>query len=106
MTGDARCRAGEIWYEYARVDDHTMVVTFASQGPPWGVFDHVEVGETDTGLTITLYHGPDPDADPDEPCDGPPDRVFDVEVPLSHPFVPEEDVRTAARPRRSARRPR
>jgi hypothetical protein len=81
-----------IWYEYGSVDDHTMLVTFGSQGPPCEVLDHVEVDETDTRLTITLYHGRDPDADPDEPCDGPPDRVFDVEVPLSRPFVPEEDV--------------
>jgi hypothetical protein len=81
-----------IWYEYGRVDDRTMLLTFASQGPPCEVLDHVEVDETDTRLTITLYHGRDPDADPDEPCDGPPDRVFDVEVPLSGPFSPEEDV--------------
>jgi hypothetical protein len=81
-----------IWYEYGSVDDHTMLLTFASQGPPCEVLDHVEVDETDTRLTITLYHGRDPDADPDEPCDGPPDRVFDVEVPLSRPFVLEEDV--------------
>jgi hypothetical protein len=81
-----------IWYEYGSVGDHTMLVTFASQGPPCEVLDHVEVDETDTRLTITLHHGRDPDTDPGEPCDGPPDRVFDVEVPLSRPFVFEEDV--------------
>jgi hypothetical protein len=81
-----------IWYEYGSVDDHTMLLTFASQGPPCEVLDHVEVDETGNRLTITLYHGRDPDADRDEPCDGTPDRVFDVEVPLSRPFVLEQDV--------------
>jgi hypothetical protein len=81
-----------IWYEYGSVDDHTMLLTFASQGPPCEVLDHVEVDDTDTRLTITLYHGRDPDADPDETCDGPPGQVFDVEVPLSRPFVLEQDV--------------
>ena len=82
----------QIWYEYGSVDDHTMLLTFASQGPPCQVLDHVEVDQTDTRVTITLYHGRDPDLDPNEPCDGPPDRVFDVEVPLSRPFVLELDM--------------
>jgi hypothetical protein len=81
-----------IWYAYGTLDDRTMVVTFASQGPPCEVLDRVEVDETDTRLTITLYHGRDPDADADVACDGRPDRVFDVEVPLSRPFVLEVDV--------------
>jgi hypothetical protein len=81
-----------IWLAYGTVDERTMLLTFASQGPPCEVLDHVEVDETDTRLTITLYHGRDPDADPDEPCDGPPDRAFDVEVPLSRPFEFEVDV--------------
>jgi hypothetical protein len=81
-----------IWYEYGSVDEHTMLVTFASQGPPCEVLDRVEVDETDTRLTITLYHGRDPNIDPDEPCAGQPDRVFNVEVPLARPFVFEEDV--------------
>lgn len=81
-----------IWFEYGRVDDHTMLLTFASQGPPCEVLDRIEVDETDTRLTITLYQGRDPEADPSEPCDGRPDRVFDVEVPLSRPFELEVDV--------------
>jgi hypothetical protein len=81
-----------IWYQYETLDDRTMVVTFASQGPPCEVLDRVEVDETDTRLTITLYHGRDPDADADVACDGGPDRAFDVEVPLSRPFVFEVDV--------------
>jgi hypothetical protein len=81
-----------IWYAYGTVDEHTMLLTFASQGPPCEVLDRYEVDETDTRLTITLYHGRDPDAAPDERCDGSPDRVFDVEVPLSRPFVFEQDV--------------
>ncbi len=81
-----------IWYEYGTLDEHTMLLTFASQGPPCEVLDRVEVDETETRLTITLYHGRDPDADPDDPCEGPPDRVFDVEVPLSRPFVSETHV--------------
>jgi hypothetical protein len=81
-----------IWYEYGSLDEHTMLLTFASRGPPCEVLDHVEVDETDTRLTITLYHGRDPNTNPDQPCDGPPDRVYDVEVPLSRPFEFEEDV--------------
>lgn len=81
-----------IWYEHGRVDDRTLAVTFASQGPPCEVLDRVEVDETDTRITVTLYHGRDPDLDPDEPCDGPPDRVFDVAVPLSREFIFEVDV--------------
>jgi hypothetical protein len=81
-----------IWYEYGTVDDRTMLLTFASQGPPCEVLDRVEVDELDTRLTITLYHGRDPAVDHDEPCDGPPDRVFDVEVPLARPFEFEVDV--------------
>ena len=77
----------QIWYEYGRLDDRTMLVTFASQGPPCEVLDHIEVDETYTRLTITLYHGRDPDLDPNEPCDGPPDRVFDVAVPFSRDFI-------------------
>ena len=78
-----------IWYEYGRGDDaRTMLVTFASQGPPCEVLDSFEVDEVGTRVTITLYHGRDPDADPDHPCDGPPDRVFQVAVPLegNHDF--------------------
>jgi hypothetical protein len=78
-----------IWYQIETVDDHTMLLTFPSQGPPCEVLDRFEVDETDTRLTITLYHGRDPDAG--EPCDGGPDRVFAVEVPLSRPFVHEVD---------------
>jgi hypothetical protein len=81
-----------IWYEYGTLDEHTMLVTFASQGPPCEVLDRVEVDQTETRLTITLSHGRDPDADPGDPCDGRPDRVFDVEVPLFRPFVFEVDV--------------
>jgi hypothetical protein len=81
-----------IWYAYGTVDDHTMWLTFANQGPPCEVLDRYEVDEVDTRLTITLYHGRDPDADPAEPCDGRPDRTFQVEVPLSRPFVLEQDV--------------
>jgi len=81
-----------IWYETASVDARTLLVTFASQGPPCEVLDRVEVDETDTRITVTLYHGRDPAADPVEPCDGPPDRVFSVEVPLSRDFVFEVDV--------------
>jgi hypothetical protein len=80
-----------IWWEYGALDDHTMLVTYASQGPPCEVLDRVEVDETDLRLTITLYQGRDPDADPDEPCDGP-SRVFDVEVPLSGPHEPSGDI--------------
>jgi hypothetical protein len=82
----------QIWYETGSVDDRTVAVTFASQGPPCEVLDRVEVDETDTRVTITLYHGRDPDLDPNEPCDGPPDRVFEVEVPLSRDFIFEVDV--------------
>jgi hypothetical protein len=72
-----------IWYEYGRGDDpRTMLVTFASQGPPCEVLDSFEVDEAGTRVTITLYHGRDPDADPDHPCDGPPDLVYQVAVPL------------------------
>lgn len=72
-----------IWYEYGRGDDsRTMLVTFASQGPPCEVLDSFEVEEVGSRVTITLYHGRDPDADPDQPCDGPPDRTFQVAVPL------------------------
>ena len=82
-----------IWHEYGGLDDdRSMLVTFASQGPPCEVLDRFEVDQTDTRLTITLYHGRDPDADPGEPCDGPPDRVFQVEVPLPRAFVFEQDV--------------
>jgi hypothetical protein len=73
-----------IWYEYGGVDDRTLLVTFASQGPPCEVLDSIEVDETETRVTVTLYHGRDPSSDPGEPCDGRPDRVFDVEVPLEH----------------------
>jgi hypothetical protein len=84
----------QVWYEYGAAwdDPRTIAVTFASQGPPCEVLDRVEVDETDTRVTITLYHGRDPEADPDEPCDGPPDRAFEVAVPLSREFVFEEDV--------------
>jgi hypothetical protein len=72
-----------IWYEYARGDDpRTILVTFASQGPPCEVLDSFEVHETGTRVTITLYHGRDPHADPNDPCDGPPDQVSRVAVPL------------------------
>ena len=72
-----------IWLEYARGDDpSTMLVTFASQGPPCEVLDSFEVDEGGSRVTITLFHGRDPDADPDHPCDGPPDRIFQVAVPL------------------------
>jgi hypothetical protein len=82
----------QIWYEHGSVDARTLSVTFASQGPPCEVLDRVEVDETDTRITVTLYHGRDPEHGPDEPCDGPPDRVFDVEVPLSRDYDFEEDV--------------
>ena len=82
----------QIWYEYGGDDPRAIAVAFANQGPPCEVLDHVEVDETDTRVTITLYHGRDPEADPDEPCDGPPDRVFEVTVPLSRDFVFEQDV--------------
>jgi hypothetical protein len=49
-------------------DPSTMVVTFASQGPPCEVLDSFEVDEVGTRVTITLFHGRDPDADPDHPC--------------------------------------
>jgi hypothetical protein len=81
-----------IWFEYGRVDEHTMLLTFPSQGPPCEVLDRIEVDETDTRLTITLYQGRDPESDPNEACDGRLDRVFDVEVPLSRPFELEVDV--------------
>lgn len=83
-----------IWFEWAadRNDPRNMAMTFANQGPPCEVLDHFEVDETDTRVTVTLYHGRDPDADADEPCDGPPDRVFEVVVPLSRDFVFEVDV--------------
>jgi hypothetical protein len=72
-----------IWLEYGGGDDpDAMLVTFASQGPPCEVLDSFEVDEAGTTVTITLYHGRDPDADPDLPCDGPPDRAFRVSVPL------------------------
>jgi hypothetical protein len=58
-----------------------MLLTFASQGPPCEVLDRVEVDETDTRLTITLYHGRDPDAVPDESVPDP--YRLDVEHPRS-----------------------
>jgi hypothetical protein len=79
------------WWEYGALDDHTMLVTYASQGPPCEMLDRVEVDQTDIRLTITLYQGRDPDADPDGPCAGP-TRIFDVEVPLSGPHEPSGDI--------------
>ena len=64
-----------------------MLLTFASQGPPCEVLDRVEVDETDTRITVTLYHGRDPDLGPDEPCDGP-THVAGVDVPLSRDHGP------------------
>jgi hypothetical protein len=79
------------WWEHGALDDHTMLITYASQGPPCEVLDRVEVDQADERLTITLYQGRDPDADPDQPCDGPA-LVFDVEVPLSVPREPSGDI--------------
>jgi hypothetical protein len=76
------------WYDYGRWDDdHTLLVTFASQGPPCEVLDRIEVDDTGSTATITLYQGRDPDIDPDEPCDGP-TRTVGVEVPVSRSYGP------------------
>ncbi len=76
------------WYTYGSGDQHhTMLLTFASQGPPCQVLDRVEVDETATGVTVTLYQGRHPDADPDEPCNGP-TQIFGVQVPLSRDYGP------------------
>ena len=76
-----------IWYQHASVDDRTLLVTFASQGPPCEVLDRVDVDETETRVTITLYQGRDPDSDAGHPCDGP-TRVVGVDVPLSRAYGP------------------
>jgi hypothetical protein len=82
-----------IWLEYGGGDDpDAMLVTFASQGPPCEVLDSFEVVEVGTTVTITLYHGRDPDADPDLPCDGPPDRAFRVSVPLEGAYDFPDDA--------------
>jgi hypothetical protein len=76
-----------LWFEYAWADEEdTLLVTFGSQGPPCEVLGHVETEESDAGVTVTLYEGRDPEADPDEPCDGPKDRVLAVEVPLERAY--------------------
>lgn len=77
----------QIWYETGSVDARAQLETFASQGPPCEVLDRVEVDETDTQVTITLYQGRDPDSDPDQPCDGP-THVVGVHVPLSRNYGP------------------
>jgi hypothetical protein len=59
------------------------VDTVASRASPCEVLDGFEVEEVGSRVTITLYHGRDPDTDPDQPCDGPPDRAFQVAVPLA-----------------------
>jgi hypothetical protein len=75
------------WYDYGRDDVHDMLVTFASQGPPCEVLDRVEVDESGTHAIVTLHQGRDPDADPDDPCDGP-THVVAVEVPLTRDYFP------------------
>jgi hypothetical protein len=81
------------WYGTSSVDEHTLVVAFASQGPPCEVLDHVELDETGNRMTVTLYHGRDPASDPADPCDGPPaDRVFEVEIPVERDLWVEDDA--------------
>jgi hypothetical protein len=80
-----------------------MLVTFASQGPPCEVLDRVEVDETDTQVTITLYQGRDPDIDADQPCDGP--TTLPVSTCPSHGTTARRRTRWPASPPRPAKAP-
>jgi hypothetical protein len=79
-----------IWYEYGSWDGDLMYITFRSQGEPCEVLDRIEIDETETRVTVTLYQGRDPDIDPDEPCDGPWRALGVVLPPLQRDYGPEE----------------
>jgi hypothetical protein len=79
-----------IWLEYGSWDGELMYVTFLSQGEPCEVLDRIEIDETETRVTVTLYQGRDPDIDPDEPCDGPLRALGVVLPPLQRDYGPEE----------------
>jgi hypothetical protein len=79
-----------IWLEYGSWDGDLMYITFLSQGAPCEVLDRIEIDETETRVTVTLYQGRDPDIDPDEPCDGPWQALGVVLPPLQRDYGPEE----------------
>ena len=79
-----------IWYEYGSWDGDLMYVTFRSQGEPCEVLDRIEIDETETRVTVTLYQGRDTDIGPDEPCDGPWRTLGVVLPPLERDYGPEE----------------
>jgi hypothetical protein len=79
-----------IWLEYGSWDGELMYVTFLSKGEPCEVLDRIEIDETETRVTVTLYQGRDPDMDPDEPCDGPLKGLQVVLPPLQRSYGPEE----------------
>jgi hypothetical protein len=79
-----------IWLEYGSWDGDLMYVTFLSQGEPCEVLDHIDIDETPTRVTVTLYQGRDPDMDPDEACDGPYQALGVVLPPLERDYGPEE----------------
>jgi hypothetical protein len=79
-----------IWLEYGSWDGDLMYVTFLSKGEPCEVLDHIEIEESETRVTVTLFQGRDPALDPDEPCDGPWRALGVVLPPLERDHGPEE----------------
>jgi hypothetical protein len=79
-----------IWLEYGSWEGDLKYVNFLSKGEPCEVLDHIEIDETETRVTVTLYQGRDPDIDPDEPCDGPWRALGVVLPPLQGEYGPEE----------------
>jgi hypothetical protein len=80
----------EIWLEYGSWEGDLMYITFPSQGEPCEALDRIEIEETETRVTVTLYQGRDPAIAPDEPCDGP-SRAHGVVLPaLERDYGPEE----------------
>ncbi len=49
-------------------DDQQLIVRYWAGIPPCNVLDRVEVDETDTAVTVTIYVGTDPDAGDDVVC--------------------------------------
>jgi hypothetical protein len=92
-----------IWLEYGSWDGELMYVTFLSRGEPCEVLDRVEIDETETRVTVTLYQGRDPDIDPAAPCDGPLRPLGVVLPPLQRDDGPEEVPSSTARTPSTAR---
>jgi len=81
-----------VWYEYGSWDGDRTYITFPSQGAPCEVLDRIEIDETESRITVTLYQGRDPDLDPDEPCDGPSQALGVVLPPFERDHGLEEGI--------------